>query len=913
MAPADKMLQLERDVAQKLHAHLEHVTSVESAKMAEAQQRLHELNERAIADRKDKDALAAQLAEQSSLARGLEERLNEIEASEMGALRRGAEEFAKVSEARAALELRVSQLEGALQLLSARGEQVARDTGDAVKHMVESKETAILGQLQGAVDALGTQMKGVQAELEHRGAELRLLAEGEGRRREQDLTELAHSAEGQARSLREGVEEVRRRVDAERAAGERRVEEAEARLLAAAEAADAAREVQLEALRSAMGDQKLEMAGVSERALAGVEAARAFLEEVVRAEIRGRMQGQQQLSERVAALEESSRGADAAQAFQQEAHTVLALLQAKAKAHGKSIKALSAEVDAARRSQGDVQGELTDEVRACVAATKAAEQRLTHDLQLQAQAARDLQHVMETRTRALEEGRGAIMDKIHKEVEGNRRADIERAKEVSDKLQSLQQAVDGCVEMCQSDLRELHEAVDAVESRLDKEAEALEELIDKTARDLASTLDDRLQGSMRTAVEGMAEGLTRQVRDLAEGQQRVEGEQEEQMRRIEANRKAMEQRAKQGEQRAEETATRIGVELQRLKDEALAARDGQHDKIDALDEAAHELRAALAQASADAVERQQVLDVKLKRLEYTLLTAPPEDGKAGGAGLIGRLRGAVDQASAELAAQRKNGAVELAARDARLQALQARQARLEADAPAAVERSAAALQKEAAALGARVDSELRAVWAQFEAARKDASAQRAEVDAAVAAEGAARAVDARAAADALEAARGEAARLAEAARLEAVRLAEQRGEAEAALARRVDEEGGARAELARRLEEAARLQTQREEAEAARVDAQIRAQAEAARKGTAAVLQGVQRVQEGVQQLFATAAGLEEAQEAQARDALARHRALEAALAAQAPPPPPPPSRTKWTRRVPHPVLIGHAASLTPY
>jgi len=27
----------------------------------------------------------------------------------------------------------------------------------------------------------------------------------------------------------------------------------------------------------------------------------------------------------------------------------------------------------------------------------------------------------------------------------------------------------------------------------------------------------------------------------------------------------------------------------------------------------------------------------------------------------------------------------------------------------------------------------------------------------------------------------------------------------------------------------------------------------------------------------------------------------------------PPPLRTKWTRRVPHPVLIGHAASLSPY
>ena len=38
-----------------------------------------------------------------------------------------------------------------------------------------------------------------------------------------------------------------------------------------------------------------------------------------------------------------------------------------------------------------------------------------------------------------------------------------------------------------------------------------------------------------------------------------------------------------------------------------------------------------------------------------------------------------------------------------------------------------------------------------------------------------------------------------------------------------------------------------------------------------------------------------------------------AALRGAPPPPPPPPSRTKWKRRVPYPVLIGHAASLTPY
>ena len=39
---------------------------------------------------------------------------------------------------------------------------------------------------------------------------------------------------------------------------------------------------------------------------------------------------------------------------------------------------------------------------------------------------------------------------------------------------------------------------------------------------------------------------------------------------------------------------------------------------------------------------------------------------------------------------------------------------------------------------------------------------------------------------------------------------------------------------------------------------------------------------------------------------LTRVRGLDATHLA--PPPPPPPSRTKWTRRVPHPVLIGHDA-----
>ena len=53
------------------------------------------------------------------------------------------------------------------------------------------------------------------------------------------------------------------------------------------------------------------------------------------------------------------------------------------------------------------------------------------------------------------------------------------------------------------------------------------------------------------------------------------------------------------------------------------------------------------------------------------------------------------------------------------------------------------------------------------------------------------------------------------------------------------------------------------------------------------------------------------AEELQRRLVAVEKDVQEREVLAQLPSPPPP--RTKWTRRVPHPVLIGHAASLALY
>ena len=53
-------------------------------------------------------------------------------------------------------------------------------------------------------------------------------------------------------------------------------------------------------------------------------------------------------------------------------------------------------------------------------------------------------------------------------------------RDISERIEGLQRAVDACVDMCQSDLRDLQEAQQSLEHRLDREAEGLEGLMDRT-------------------------------------------------------------------------------------------------------------------------------------------------------------------------------------------------------------------------------------------------------------------------------------------------------------------------------------------------------------------------------------------------------------------------------------------------
>jgi len=209
LAPRERVANLERDMAQKLHAHLEHVTSVESERVAAALQRMHQLQLDAQEERRKNEVAQEAIQQQQHTIGSLEERLRVVESSESVNLRQQSQEYEARQMDGARMEVRVNELEAALRALSVKGEQVVRDTGNAMKNMVENSSASILSQLQFNVNALSTQMKAVEHELLQRGTAIAHRTEEEGQQRVRSLAELEKSMHTQVARIQSELTDVR--------------------------------------------------------------------------------------------------------------------------------------------------------------------------------------------------------------------------------------------------------------------------------------------------------------------------------------------------------------------------------------------------------------------------------------------------------------------------------------------------------------------------------------------------------------------------------------------------------------------------------------------------------------------------------------------------------------------------------
>jgi len=375
LAPGEKVANLERDVAQKLHAHLEHVTSVESERVAAALQRMHQMQLDAQEERRKHELSQQAIEQQQHIISALEERLRVVESSEAVTLRQQAQEHEARQMQTAHMEVRVHELEAALRELTVKGEQVVRDTGDAMKSMVESSNASMLSQLQYNVNVLTTQMKAVEQELLQRGSDIAHRTEEEGQQRVRSLAELEKAMISNLQRVEAEVADVRESrlvLEAQAREGDEHIL---AHVRAALATAEEAAAVSAARLDTAMQRLRAECDENIAKQAAAAEEARGFLEEVVRAEIRGRLQGQETLARRIMEMEEVARGEENREKEHKEAFTLLKLLQAKAKAHSKSLRMLGAELDSAKRSAKTGEEDLASQLRACMQGLKEVSAR----------------------------------------------------------------------------------------------------------------------------------------------------------------------------------------------------------------------------------------------------------------------------------------------------------------------------------------------------------------------------------------------------------------------------------------------------------------------------------------------------------------------------------------------------------
>eukprot|EP00960_Hanusia_phi_P053553 762155-Hanusia_phi.AAC.4 len=693
LAPHEKLLQLGRDLSQRLHAHFEQMTTVESEKAAAALRRprmnrgrkdrvtgiekswegggggegtgggwrMNELQLAADNERRQAERMREALEQQTSLMSEMEKRLHAVEAAEASILQHGASQVEHQASHRREVEIKLHELEQAIRAMRNAGDEASRGTEEAVREMLESNHHSLQERMKQTLHALQLDLNNVQQEVEEKNSSLLVRSQAEGNAREQYEQEVRRETEAKLTDLYGRMNELLRSVEQSERTTMQRLEEMSRRSEEATRRLEVAAGEQEEHNSRTVKQVRKELRELSEEATESWEKSRSFLEEVVRAEIRGRMKGQEELAQRLSFLEaeagrESSKDADAG-----ELQASVRLLQAKSSSQSKSIKTLLFDLSQEVKQREEAGEEAARRIAAVEEELDELRRMMGRSAMARMQEGKDAQEVMESRMKALESGREEMLRRMQAEMEGRRGAEAERWREMGSRIDALQRAVDACVDLCESDTRELHEEMSRMEQRVEKETSELEGIIERTTRDMIKSLDNKLKvssipilasspsaplssnpplplssppppfrfscsllslppsspsmASMQEAVASLAGSLRRELELQGDRISQVDHEQKAARTESRGSSRQVEGKIKGVEQALEEAEQRINMVLGRLREEVARVTERSGKRVALLEEGVHEARASCDVWSTNVSQRCEEVERKVAKLE----------------------------------------------------------------------------------------------------------------------------------------------------------------------------------------------------------------------------------------------------------------------------------------------------------